>query len=175
MADALVTNDTSRTPTSRRWLVLTGLFGIALALAAGLGASLRPTSYAPSIVRNGVSSSHCTQFIALAKARFGTDWHARLDPRDTTCAQQVQQEWQSDWNPRPFVPPAQSTLPIVAPETLPVANAPSPTDARIRNPETYCLNVISLAQARYGPDWSHKVTPDETSNCGEQIHRMGSQ
>ena len=173
MADALVASDTSSTPTSKRWPVVTAMFGIALVLAAALGTALRPASHAPAIVQNGVSSSHCAQFIELAKARFGADWHARLDPRDSTCAQQVQQQWQSDWNPRPSLPSPQSTLPIVAPETLPI-DSPSPADARIRNPETYCLNVIALAQARYGPDWSRKVTPGEASNCEAQIHRMAS-
>ena len=177
MASAEVTSDTaSQRPNFLRWAGLAVAAGLALFAAARLVQAIRQPANEPTNTQYGISQSHCAQFIALAKAKFGADWKVRLDPRDTTCAQQVQQEWQHDWNARlPVEPMPQSTLIISAPVAPPVDAAPSPTDARLRNPETYCLNVISLARTRYGPDWTHRVTPDEAANCGAAIQRSASQ
>jgi hypothetical protein len=177
MANAEVTSDTGRRrPNILRWAGLAAAAGLALFAAARLGQAIRQPASGPTITQYGASQSHCAQFIALAKAKFGADWKFRLDPRDTTCAQQVQQEWQHEWNARlPVEPMPQSTMTVSTPVAPPVDAAPSPTDARLRNPETYCLNVISLARTRYGPDWAHRVTPDEAANCGTEIQRSASQ
>src|SRR5258708_6305621 len=177
MASAEVTSDAgSQRPNILRWAGLVAAAGLALFVLVRLGEALRQPTGGPATAQSGVSQSHCAQFIALAKAKFGADWKVRLDPRDTTCAQQVQQEWQHDWNARlPVQPMPQSTMTISAPVALPADAGPSPSDARLRNPETYCLNVISLARTRYGPDWAHRVTPDEAANCGAEIQKSASQ
>ena len=77
----------------------------------------------------GVSAGHCAQFITIAKAAYGADWKQRLDPRDTTCAGEVQQQWQYEWNARqPMQPLPPATMTISQPTTTPIA-APTSDDA----------------------------------------------
>jgi len=160
-----------------RW---TAFSAIAVVAIIFLGSRLHdalsqpPTAVGPAEA-SGVSPAHCVQFIELAKAKFGPDWKYRLDPRDTTCANAIQEQWQHEWNARnPIQPELPPTMPIIAPEAPP-DSGPSPADARIRNPETYCLNVISLARSRYGADWPNKVAPEEAANCSDMIRRSTSQ
>ena len=158
-----------------RWGGLAILVAAGLILVSRLTEAVRQPSYSASAAQGGISNVHCAQFIAVAKAAYGPDWKVRLDPRDTTCAQEVQQQWQNEWNARqPMQPLPPGTMTINAP-TAPIAEqAPTTMDSRIRNPETYCLNVISLARTRYGADWASRVTPEEAANCGEQIRALGS-
>ena len=113
----------------------------------------------PPTIREGVAASHCTQFIALAKAAYGDDWKVRLDPRDTTCAQEIRDEWERHFLPRtaPNYEPAYTVAP------LPPAVAPVQT--YVPAPATRCLNVISLAKARYGAAWQTKLSPEEARDC----------
>jgi len=158
-----------------RWGGIAVLIGVALILVSRLSESVRQPSYTASAAQGGVSDAHCAQFITVAKAAYGPDWKYRLDPRDTTCAQAVREQWQHEWNARqPMQPLPPATMTINAP-TAPLGDAqPTTVDSRIRNPETYCLNVISLARTRYGADWASRVTPEEAANCGEQIRALGS-
>ena len=159
----------SARPKLSRWMILIAVFGAVFLLSVlmiGTGRRL-PNHMATS--QEAVSTSHCTEFISLAKAKYGSDWKLRLDPRDTTCAQQIQQEWQSQWNPRELPPePVMPAMPISEP-SAPSDAGPAPDLARRLNPDTYCLNVISLAKAKYGPDWTQRVSPTEAANCGAQI------
>ena len=159
-----------------RWIGLAMLVGVGLILVSRLTEVVRQPSYNGSTTaQGGISNVHCSQFIAVAKAAYGADWKVRLDPRDTTCAREVQQQWQNEWNARqPMQPLPPGTMSINVP-TAPIVDAtPTTMDSRIRNPETYCLNVISLARTRYGADWASRVTPEEAANCGEQIRALGS-
>ena len=147
---------------------------IVILLGSRLNEALRqaPAAVGPAEA-SGVSPAHCAQFIELARAAFGPDWHYRLDPRDTTCANAIQEQWQHEFNARnpiqPTLPPA---MPIVAQPSTPTE--PSTTEARIRNPETYCLNVISLARSKYGADWVSKISPEEAANCGDAIRSIAN-
>ena len=179
MTDVINTTGSPRQPSLRSKVVLgTGvavIAGVDLVIAARIGDADHPSS-TPIAAQYAVSPSHCTQFIALAEAKFGADWKYRLDPRDTTCAAQVQQEWEHQWHARnPVEPVQQPTMTISAPIMPPADDAPPPANARLLNPETYCLNVISLARTRYGSVWANKVSPAEAANCGDQIRHTASQ
>jgi uncharacterized protein (DUF433 family) len=50
-------------------------------------------------------------------------------------------------------------VPISPPPALP---SEAPVQARA---EIYCLNVISLAKAKYGTDWASKIDPAERAAC----------
>jgi hypothetical protein len=115
----------------------------------------------PPTIHEAVAPMHCNQFIALAKAAYGDNWRVRLDPRDTTCAIEVRDEWERQHLPRDQALPAFVTTPTVtaAPPVEPVA-APAPA--------TYCLNVISLAKAKYGEVWRSKLTPEEAQSCAPE-------
>lgn len=161
-------------PWFMRWpvfvLMLAGAYVIA-ALFVGF------TRSGPSDAGNAqisVSDTHCAEFIALARSTFGNDWRYRLDPRDTTCAREVQEEWDR-----------QSGLPRQprAPEPLPPSIFASPTrppaiqdtvDTETTLPplaETQCLNVISLARAKYGPEWANQVAPADAARCAGPIQK----
>ena len=178
MTEVINTSGTPKPRLRSRVVLWTGLAvvaGVVLVIAARLGDAGRPAS-TPAVTQYAVSPSHCTQFIALAEAKFGADWKYRLDPRDTTCAAQVQQEWEHQWLSRnPVEPVQQRTMTISAPVMPPADDAPPAANARMLNPETYCLNVISLARTRYGSDWASKVSPAEAANCSDQIRRAASQ
>jgi len=115
-------------------------------------------------------SAHCVQFIALARAAYGESWRVRLDPRDPVCAEQIRQEWASGWVPRETIDESEGlSTPITV---VPVAVAsPAPSSGATQRAGTYCLNVISLAKAKFGPDWSGTITPEESAACQEQIHK----
>jgi len=172
MASAETTTDAAGPrPTVLRWVGLALAAGLALLLAVRMSETTGQPN-GPTTAKYGISQSHCAQFIALAKAKYGSDWKYRLDPRDTTCAVQIQHEWEHQWNPRlPAEPLQQPTTAIGAPIAPPLDASPLPVDAHLPNPETYCLNVISLAQARYGVDWVRKVAPTEAESCSAQIQK----
>jgi hypothetical protein len=156
-----------------RWVGLAILIGIGLILVSRLSdALLRQPAYTSSeTAQAGIAPGHCAHFITVAKVAYGVDWKYRLDPRDTTCAAEVKQQWQYEWNARqPMQPLPSATMTINQPSQPVVDPGPAASDySRIRNPETYCLNVISLARSRYGSDWANRVTPEEAANCGNAI------
>jgi len=159
-----------------RWVGLALLIAIGLVLVSRISdALLRPRAYTSTVAaQNGISPGHCAQFIAIAKAAYGVDWKQRLDPRDTTCAADVQAQWQNEWSARqPMQPLPPGTMTVNQP-TAPIVDAMPTAESRIRNPETYCLNVISLARTRYGSDWASRVTPEEAANCGDAIRAAAS-
>jgi hypothetical protein len=159
-----------------RWIAFAALAAVVIfVLGSRLHDALRQGPAAGSIEASGVSPAHCAQFIELAKATFGPDWRHRLDPRDTTCANAIQEQWQSERYARPPIQPEMPpTMPIL-PTTTGSPSTPAVTDSRIRSPETYCLNVISLARSKYGPDWASQISPEEAARCAEAIRSVGGQ
>lgn len=114
----------------------------------------------PATVVEAVAPAHCEQFIALAKTAYGETWKVRLDPRDTTCDQQVKAEWEHQKLTR-FKPPPE---PLFAPAAAtPVKSIEA---ARPSAPATRCLNVVSLAQAKYGADWRAKLSAEDPECAG---------
>ena len=114
----------------------------------------------PATVVEAVAPAHCDQFIALAKTAYGENWKVRLDPRDTTCDQDVKTEWERQKLTR-FVPPPE---PLFAPV---VVQAAKPQDAvRASAPATRCLNVLSLAQAKYGAEWRARLAVEDPECAG---------
>jgi hypothetical protein len=178
MATAEIEQDSGLTrPRLLRWVGLALLVGVGLLAVSRVTDALRQPSYSGAAVAQsgGVSAEHCNQFVAIARAAYGPTWKNRLDPRDTTCAAQIQEQWQHETTDRqPMAPLPPVTMTINAPGA-PIEETPTTTaDSRIRNPETYCLNVISLARSRYGADWANRVTPEEAANCGDAIRASAS-
>jgi hypothetical protein len=140
----------------------TGILAILALLYAVFAQIERVVSRWPSVTQVSVSPSHCDEFIALAKAKYGADWKYRLDPRDKTCGAQVQQEWERHWTPREVLPPQ----PLLTASDL----APPPIALpEVRRSDTYCLNVISLAKAKHGADWAAMMDASERNSCAGDI------
>ncbi|MBI1213856.1 MAG: hypothetical protein GC190_20535 [Alphaproteobacteria bacterium] len=158
-----------------RWIALAAAVGAGAFFALRLSDTIHaPAAHEATKTQAAISPEHCAQFIAIAKAAYGSDWKYRLDPRDTTCAKQVREEWQYDWTARhPMTPMPSGTMRINEPSPT-VDEAPTTIDSRIRSPETYCLNVISLARTKYGPNWATQLPPEEAANCGEAIRAASS-
>jgi hypothetical protein len=118
----------------------------------------------PATIMEPVAASHCRQFIDLAKTAYGENWRVRLDPRDTTCDQEVKSEWERQQLTRYEPPPT----PLWGPAPTEQA-APARSESRV-TPATRCLNVVSLAQTKYGAEWRSKLTgPDAVcAGGGEQ-------
>ncbi len=120
----------------------------------------------PQSGQAGVSPTHCADFVTLAKTAYGEDWKSRLDPSDTTCATEVQEAWEQQRISRDAQ--AQSLLEPTQPATTqpaePQAEATS-TAARAPAAQTYCLNVVSLAKAKYGADWQSKIDAAARAAC----------
>jgi len=153
-----------------RWLSLAALLGIGVILATRLDLG-RPSVRANEVSHPvSITEAHCAQFIAIAKAAYGANWKYRLDPRDTTCAAEVQAQWQHEWTERqPTTPLPSGTMSVNQPTTPIEEPSTEATDAGVRSPETYCLNVISLARSRYGADWAARVTPEDMARCGDAV------
>jgi hypothetical protein len=119
-------------------------------------------------------SAHCAQFIALAKQQYGVNWKYRLDPRNgSICAGQVQQAWDRQW--RPGADP-QSMPPVIEPDVPPPPAPPAPVfvpvapeRAQVARSDTYCLNLVSLAKAKYGPGWQNTITVEDAEACRARI------
>jgi hypothetical protein len=119
-------------------------------------------------------ATHCNQFIALAQAKYADDWKFRLDPRDTVCAPEIQAEWERQTAERKPRAPEASRPTFVEDSTAaePVGEVPIDGNAaRARNPETYCLNMMSLARTRYGAAWKGRLTPDDIAGCEDAVTR----
>jgi hypothetical protein len=113
----------------------------------------------PATVVEAVAPAHCEQFIALAKMAHGEMWKVRLDPRDTTCDHEVKAEWERQRLTR-YVPPPE---PLFAPATVEVAK---PQEERRPVRATRCLNVVSLAQAKYGAEWRERLAVEDPECAG---------
>ena len=138
-------------------------------MATGSGISVHSRSASADEV-----TTHCTQFIALAQARYADDWKFRLDPRDTICAAEIQAEWERQSAERKPKEPEASRPTFVdrGPTAMPVSEVPfDGNEARARNPETYCLNMISLARTKFGPGWKGKLTPEEIAGCEDAVSK----
>lgn len=117
-------------------------------------------------------STHCTQFIALAKANFGANWKVRLDPRDPLCAQEIQRAWESQRIPRETLAETMRVGPIVPQPVQPADGAAAWDAVTASRTSTYCLNVMSLVRSRFGAGWHATLTPEEAAICQEQIQRI---
>jgi len=159
--------------TGERWRALkpTLMWVLATLVALGMlyliaGRVERVTSRWPQGGQSAVSPTHCAEFIALAKTTYGVHWKSRLDPSDKTCASDIQQAWEQQRISRDAE--AQRALEM-SQSTQPAATQPSPRALAVGAPparaETYCLNVISLAKAKYGADWASRIDPAERAAC----------
>lgn len=144
------------------WGIATGI-GVLLLAYLLVGRVANVLSRSPTATVEGLAPSHCAQFIAIAKAAYGNDWKVRLDPRDTTCESEIRDEWERQWLPREVsvetLTPAPEPQPVAVPETTVYAPAPA----------TRCLNIISLAKAKYGAEWRTKLDTAEAKACGDAV------
>ena len=119
-------------------------------------------------------ATHCNQFIALAQAKYADDWKVHLDPGDTVCALQIQAEWERQTAGRkPRVSEA-SRPTFVEDSTVarPVSEEPIDGNAsRARNPETFCLNMMSLARTKHGAAWKGRLSPEDIAGCEDAVTR----
>jgi len=157
-----------------------GLIFVAVLAAVYLVASLmfgvgRSVPVRPVASYDAAQAAHCSQYVELARTKFGPEWKRRLDPRDTACAQQIQQAWERQWNPREALPDPVFQRARIASAAPPAAIAPWPEAGRARDPDTYCLNVISLAKSKYGPNWTRRIEPAAAASCGVQLPAWTSQ
>jgi hypothetical protein len=118
----------------------------------------------PATVVEAVAPAHCEQFIALAKTAYGEEWKVRLDPRDTTCDQEVKSEWERQRLTR-YVPPPE---PLFAPAPVEVSK---PQEERRPVRATRCLNVVSLAQSKYGAEWREKLAAEDPECAGGGVKK----
>lgn len=82
--------------TFRWWFVIIAIGGVGSFLAVRL-VDARPAVHTnASMEKSDAVGVHCAQFMALARAQFGTDWRVRLDPSDPLCAEQIQREWEKE-------------------------------------------------------------------------------
>ena len=135
----------------KAWWLVAGFAALVLLYLIADRVATMVTRWPPTI-NEAVAPSHCEQFIGLARAAYGNNWRVRLDPRDTTCDREVRAAWERQFLPRetPVDEPRMVvTPPIVQPQT--VADGPEAN--------TYCLNMISLAKAKYGGEWKQKLDP----------------
>jgi hypothetical protein len=138
---------------------------------------LVPASPSPVHARDASAdevAAHCNEFIALARAKYADDWKVRLDPGDTLCAPQIQAEWERQSAERKPRAPDASTPTFVEDRTATVPDSEASIDgnaARARNPETYCLNMMSLARTRYGAGWKGRLKPDDVAGCEDALAR----
>lgn len=144
--------------------ILAGFGGFCLltVLFAELGRSDEP-AVRPAASPDPALAAHCSQYIELARAKFGGEWKRRLDPRDTLCAEQVQQAWEVDWQPRntPSEPVLQAK--IVASATSPSKIAATEEESAQRS-KTFALAAVTDANATAAkPASSTKPARQDTS------------
>lgn len=119
-------------------------------------------------------ATHCNQFIALAQAKYADDWKVHLDPGDTVCALQIQAEWERQSAERKPREPEASRPTYVEDRSAaePVSEGPiNGNAARARNPETYCLNMMSLARTKHGNAWKGRLSPEDIAGCEDAVTR----
>jgi hypothetical protein len=169
MAGTIGTDTGAFRPALARGLTIVAGFGVVCLLAFLMFGVGRQTPARPVASNDSVQAAHCSQFVELARTKFGPEWKRRLDPRDTACARQIQEAWERQWNPResPPEPVFQRTMTVSA--SSPAEMAPWTEAGRAHDPETYCLNVISLAKSKYGPEWTRRIEPAAAASCGVEI------
>lgn len=94
------------------------------------------------------------------------------------CANQVQLEWEAQILTRaqPAAPDTQPGFVARAAESPPPDDtAPTISASRARNPETYCLNLMSLSQTKYGAQWRSQVSAAEAAGCEELFARTAAE
>jgi hypothetical protein len=112
----------------------------------GVGQSVeRMPPARPVAPHDTAQAAHCSQFITLARAKFGPEWKRRLDPRDTLCTEQIQQAWERDWQPRDETPPEPSLRPQVTASTAPPPKIAPAEEAPARGSKTYALAAVTAA------------------------------
>jgi len=157
------------------WLAAVAIVGAGTFLAARAIDGARPEAVRATPSAEALTA-HCAQFIALAKQQYGLNWKYRLDPRNgSICAGQVQQAWDGQWRPGadprslpPVIEPSEQAPAPAAPVFVPVA----PERAQMAKSDTYCLNLVSLAKAKYGPGWQNTITSEDAVACGARIQTM---
>ncbi|MFM9865627.1 MAG: hypothetical protein ACKVRO_18700 [Micropepsaceae bacterium] len=97
--------------------------GFLVFLTAGVGQNV-PVPVRPAASPNLAQVAHCSQFVELARSKFGPEWKRRLDPSDTACAQQIQAVWELDRNPREAAP-----APVLRPTVSPILTKIEPQSA----------------------------------------------
>lgn len=124
----------------------------------------------PQSGHSAISPTHCAEFIDLAKAAYGVQWKSRLDPSDTTCANEIQQAWEQQRISRDA--DAERALDMSRTIQPATSQPPAPSELTSQAPparaDTYCLNVISLAKAKHGADWASKIDPADQAACVRQ-------
>lgn len=119
----------------------------------------------PQADQSALSPTHCASFIELAKAAYGVQWKARLDPTDTTCASEVQQAWEQQRISRDAVAERALQTSQATPSEITPPPPAQASHAQSAPTDTDCLNIISLARAKHGADWASKITPAERAAC----------
>jgi hypothetical protein len=147
------------------WAVVTLAAILLLYLVAGRVE--RMVARWPQSGQSAISPTHCTEFSALAKTTYGVQWKSRLDPSDTTCANEIQQAWEQqrisrDAEAERALEMSRTIEPAITQPPPPPVLTSQPAAARA---DTYCLNVISLAKAKFGADWASKIDPADQAAC----------
>lgn len=160
-----------------QWMVVIAVLGIGYFAASRVIDAGNRVLSGPATSDEAVLA-HCAQFVALAKSRYGDDWKFRLDPRDTVCANKVQQEWEAQILTR-AQPAAPDTQPNFVERATEIQTredtAPSINASRARNPETYCLNLMSLSRTKYGEHWRTQVSAVEAAGCEEVFAKTAAE
>jgi hypothetical protein len=135
---------------TRRQTFVAGFAAVCLIayLMVGVGQSVvRSPSVHPAASHDPAQAAHCSQFIDLARAKFGPEWKRRLDPRDTLCAEQVQAAWERDWQPRQETPPEPVLRPQITASTAPPSKIAPAQEAPAHGSKTYVLAAVEDADA----------------------------
>ena len=175
MAGSIGTNIGAFRPGLARGLIFIAAFAAVFLLAFLMFGVGRSVPARPVASYDAAQAVQCSQFVELARAKFGPEWKRRLDPRDTACSKQIQEAWERQWNPREAPPEPVFQRTMIANASPPAVIAPWPEAGHARDPDTYCLNIISLAKSKYGPDWTRKIEPAAAASCGVQAQTGTSQ
>jgi hypothetical protein len=135
---------------TRRQTFVAGFAAVCLIayLMVGVGQSVvRSPSVHPAASYDPAQAAHCSQFIDLARAKFGPEWKRRLDPRDTLCAEQVQAAWERDWQPRQETPPEPVLRPQITASTAPPSKIAPAQEVPAHGSKTYVLAAVEDADA----------------------------
>lgn len=172
---SIATGTASAAPKSKlisQWMIVTVTIAIAyFAVTKLVDAGRKVIAQKPAATVEAVFA-HCTQFILLAQAKYADDWKVRLDPRDTVCADQIQVEWERQAAERRETAELERRPTYVETDQAGQMAQDVPPDAdasRVRNPETYCLNMISLARTKLGPEWKSRLTPEQLAGCESAV------
>jgi hypothetical protein len=146
---------------ARRLTFAAGFAGVCFLalLMAGVGQSVvRMPPARPVASTDPAQAAHCSQYIELARKNFGAEWKRRLDPRDTLCAEQVQQAWERDWRPREETPPEPVLQPKIVASAARSSKIAPPEAEPAQRSKTYALAAVTDANVsaakRVGQDTS---------------------